>query len=122
MQDESEKNYKLINIRLNRDSNHLYCLEDKCLYKKNGKQKDQYYICIGKNEIEDSQCQASGKLKNGKFIRLKTGIKKHNHEDHSHQAEVEEIKLKIKQDVKELSTPISEIFRNCTKKYSIKNL
>ena len=109
-------NFKIIKSRFDSVSYHLYCLDDKCLYKKNGKGKEvQYYTCIGKNQIDDAKCQVSGKVYNQKFVRLNNFIE-HNHEDHEVNAEVEVIKHQIKIEVKETTTPISSIFRNHTKK------
>ena len=109
-------NFKIINSRLDSKSCHLYFLKDKCLYKKNGKRdKVQYYICIGKDPIDNTKCEASGKMHNQKFQRINSFVK-HNHENHELNAEAEVVKHEIKLDVKDSTTPISTIFRNHTKK------
>lgn len=114
---ENLRNYKLIQTRFNIDSFHLYSVDDKCLFKKNGKIKGvQYYKCIDKNKTDEKPCEVTGKVIGQKFVRLKKTINIHSHEDHSIQAEAEEVKMNIKEDVSKSSTPISSIFFNHTKR------
>jgi hypothetical protein len=110
----SALNFKIIDLKIQRESTHLYHYNDKCLYKKNGKKK--YYICIGKNAISGESCQASGKIENGRFIRINQQKNRHQHENHEIQAQVEEVYRDIKQDVAASSTPISQVFHKHTNK------
>ncbi|KAG5674151.1 hypothetical protein PVAND_004135 [Polypedilum vanderplanki] len=113
------KNYKIINLKLGKASSHLFLSGDKCLYRKNGSvngKNVQYYICIGKNSISDENCKVTGKVENGVFKRIDCQKNKHYHPSHEIQADVEDTLYEIKTQVANTSTPISNVFHECTKK------
>ncbi|KAG5666161.1 hypothetical protein PVAND_017707 [Polypedilum vanderplanki] len=87
MVEDNILNFKLLEVKSNSKARFLYYIQEKCLFKKNGKSRRdcesaQYYICAEKS-FSGKICKASGKLINNSFIRIETNDHTHdeNHED-----------------------------------------
>lgn len=94
-------NFEDIKLSLNDNSNHIYYLNEKCLYKCNGSHKVKYYRCIEKN------CNCRGKLSSGSFIR--TNSVSHNHHDHEKKSILEKTYYQLKSKVLVDKRPVHEV-------------
>lgn len=102
------ENICLTSIRESTKDQHLYFLDDKCQYIKNGKRNDKiYYKC------KVSDCPRRGTLvKNVFYVRNEHS----NHNTHETDFEIESLKAEIKESVKNKSYSIEKCVVECLKK------